>query len=50
MTMGYFDVMNGKLLYILVICGLAFIAWYCFWMIKNGKNKIDGNISLIYLI
>lgn len=21
-----------------------------FWMIKNGKNKIDGNIALIYLI
>ena len=37
--MGYFDVMNGKLLYILVICGLAFIAWYCFWMIKNGSQR-----------
>lgn len=37
--MGYFDVMGSKLLYILVICGLAFIAWYCFWMIKNGSKR-----------
>lgn len=39
--MGYFDVMNGKLLYLLVIAGLSFIAWYCFWMIKNGSKRAE---------